>query len=69
MRIGIDARFLTHPQHGGYKTYTECLVSALAAIDSDNDLINSMSNTAIPPSVMPFDTNSVRNAIAQMTQR
>ena len=36
MHIGIDARFLTHPQIGGFKTYTENLVSALAEVDSDN---------------------------------
>ena len=36
MRIGIDARFLTHPQLGGFKTYTENLIAALAAVDQDN---------------------------------
>jgi glycosyltransferase involved in cell wall biosynthesis len=36
MRIGIDARFLTHPQKGGFKTYTENLISALAEIDKEN---------------------------------
>jgi glycosyltransferase involved in cell wall biosynthesis len=36
MKIGIDARFLTHPQAGGFKTYTENLVKALSLIDSVN---------------------------------
>ena len=36
MRIGIDARFLTHPQLGGFKTYTENLIAALAEVDHDN---------------------------------
>jgi len=36
MRIGIDARFLTHPQKGGFKTYTENLISALAKVDHRN---------------------------------
>ena len=36
MKIGIDARFLTHPQRGGFKTYSENLISALAEIDEDN---------------------------------
>jgi glycosyltransferase involved in cell wall biosynthesis len=36
MRIGIDARFLTHPQNGGFKTYTENLITALAEIDQKN---------------------------------
>jgi glycosyltransferase involved in cell wall biosynthesis len=39
MRIGIDARFLTHPQHGGFKTYTESLISSLSEIDQDNQYI------------------------------
>ncbi|MBI5653196.1 MAG: glycosyltransferase family 4 protein [Chloroflexi bacterium] len=36
MKIGIDARFLTHPQKGGFKTYTENLIGALAEVDSEN---------------------------------
>jgi glycosyltransferase involved in cell wall biosynthesis len=36
MRIGIDARFLTHPQKGGFKTYSENLISALARIETKN---------------------------------
>jgi glycosyltransferase involved in cell wall biosynthesis len=39
MRIGIDARFLTHPQHGGFKTYTENLIAALAEIDHTNEYV------------------------------
>jgi glycosyltransferase involved in cell wall biosynthesis len=39
MRIGFDARFLTHPQAGGFKTYSQNLVAALAAVDSENEYI------------------------------
>lgn len=39
MRIGIDARFLTHPQVGGFKTYSENLILALSEIDSENEYI------------------------------
>jgi len=39
MRIGIDARLLTHPQPGGFKTYTENLVDALHQVDSVNEYI------------------------------
>jgi glycosyltransferase involved in cell wall biosynthesis len=39
MRIGIDARFLTHPQRGGFKTYTVNLVKALSLIDSVNSYV------------------------------
>jgi len=36
MIVGIDARFLTHPQRGGFKTYTHSAVSSLAVVDGDN---------------------------------
>jgi glycosyltransferase involved in cell wall biosynthesis len=36
MKVGIDARFLTHPQWGGFKTYTSSMVDALALTDSRN---------------------------------
>lgn len=39
MKIGIDARFLTHPQPGGFKTYTENLVTALAEVDAANEYV------------------------------
>jgi hypothetical protein len=39
VRIGIDARFLTHPQRGGFKTYTVNLVAALASIDSPHSFV------------------------------
>ena len=39
MRIGIDARFLTHSQRGGFKTYTENLVNALSLVDRTNTYV------------------------------
>lgn len=39
MKIALDARFLTHPQVGGFKTYTENLVGALSALDCENEYI------------------------------
>ncbi len=39
MRIGLDARFLTNPQHGGFKSYTTNLILALADIDTTNEYI------------------------------
>ena len=39
MRIGIDARFLTHPQYGGFKSYTITALSALAETDAENHYI------------------------------
>ena len=39
MKIGIDARFLTHPQPGGFKTYSENLIAALAKLDNENEYI------------------------------
>jgi glycosyltransferase involved in cell wall biosynthesis len=37
VKIGIDARFLTHPQVGGFKTYSENLIAALTETDHDNE--------------------------------
>lgn len=39
MKVGIDARFLTHPQRGGFKTYTHLVVTSLAKADSSNHYI------------------------------
>ena len=39
MKIGIDARFLTHPQCGGFKSYTHTIISALAETDAVNQYI------------------------------
>jgi len=39
MKIGIDARFLTHPQRGGFRTYTVNLVNALSLIDRTNTYV------------------------------
>lgn len=39
MRIGIDARFLTHPQRGGFKTYTMNLVRALSKLDTPHTFV------------------------------
>lgn len=39
MRIGIDARFLTHPQPGGFKTYTVNLIRALSQVESDIEYV------------------------------
>ena len=39
MRICIDARFLTHPQVGGFKTYTFNLIKGLSQVDNDNNYI------------------------------
>lgn len=39
MKIGVDARFLTHPQRGGFKTYTKNLIMALAGVDTENEYV------------------------------
>lgn len=39
MRIGLDARFLSHPQPGGFKTYTTNLIGALGEIDNTNEYV------------------------------
>ena len=39
MKIAIDARFLTHPQVGGFKTYTINLINALSQVDNNNQYV------------------------------
>jgi glycosyltransferase involved in cell wall biosynthesis len=39
MKIGIDARFLSHTQAGGFKTYTENLVEALTVLDTQHEYV------------------------------
>jgi len=39
VRIGLDARFLTHPQPGGFKTYTVNLVRALGELATDIEYV------------------------------
>lgn len=51
MRIGLDARFLTHPQHGGFKTYTECLVREVLAADPVNEYVVYVDRPAVPDSL------------------
>ncbi|MHB0913148.1 MAG: glycosyltransferase family 4 protein [Armatimonadota bacterium] len=39
MKIGIDARFLTHPQRGGFKTYTQAIVRSLVEVGGENEYV------------------------------
>lgn len=57
MKIGIDARFLTHPQCGGFKTYTECLVAALAVVDTNNEYVLYLDRPADQDSALPVAGN------------
>jgi glycosyltransferase involved in cell wall biosynthesis len=57
MKIGIDARFLTHPQCGGFKTYTECLVAALAAVDANNEYVLYLDRPADQDTAVPATGN------------
>ncbi len=61
MRIGIDARFLTHPQPGGFKTYSEELIAALADVDRDNEYVLYLDRPPAPGDRIPWQANvSVR---------
>jgi glycosyltransferase involved in cell wall biosynthesis len=57
MRIGLDARFLTHSQAGGFKTYTTNLVAALADLDSENDYIVYVDRTPVDRDRLPRTAN------------
>jgi hypothetical protein len=65
MRIGIDARFLTHPQPGGFKTYAENLVKALSLIDSANTYVLYLDR---PPAAgaLPERSNFTYRVVADM---
>ena len=67
MRIGIDARFLTHPQYGGFKSYTITVLSALAETDAENRYIIYTDRPSDPSYRLPanFELHSVctRNGI------
>jgi len=57
MKIGIDARFLTHPQPGGFKTYTRNLIMALAEIDTENEYILYVDRPLVDRSELPSQSN------------
>jgi glycosyltransferase involved in cell wall biosynthesis len=57
MRIGIDARFLTHPQPGGFKTYTRNLIAALADIDAKNEYVLYIHRPADQDTPLPDQPN------------
>jgi glycosyltransferase involved in cell wall biosynthesis len=67
MRIGIDARFLTHPQYGGFKTYTECLIQALGRIDRSNEYVLYTDRPPRTPDAIPpapnFTVRSVSGSL------
>jgi glycosyltransferase involved in cell wall biosynthesis len=65
MKIGIDARFLTHPQKGGFKTYTENLVNALACIDDENSYILYLDRTPDQNTKIPQQSNFTYKILKQ----
>ena len=64
MRIGIDARFLTHPQPGGFKTYTENLVKGLADLDSENEYFLYLDRNPGPLDLIPTQANFQTRVVA-----
>jgi glycosyltransferase involved in cell wall biosynthesis len=57
MRIGIDAKFLTHPQRGGFKSYTENLIGALAELDKVNEYVLYIDRQPTPEAKIPQFSN------------
>ncbi len=66
MRIGVDARFLTHPQKGGFKTYTENLISALACIDESNQYVLYLDREPDQNTLLPKQSNFSFKVINQV---
>ena len=63
MKIGIDARFITHPQKGGFKTYSENLIAALADINSENEYVLYLDRSPIRNSKLPDRPNFLSRVI------
>jgi glycosyltransferase involved in cell wall biosynthesis len=57
MKIGIDARFLTHPQAGGFKTYTQNLIAALTRVDAENEYVLYLDRTPERKDWLPSGAN------------
>lgn len=57
LRVGIDARFLTHPQPGGFKTYTTSLIEALARVDRVNHYSLYVDRPICPSLAVEFGPN------------
>jgi len=57
VRIGIDARFLSHPQWGGFKRYTTNLVRALADVDRDDEYVVYVDRRPPDPDALPACPN------------
>jgi glycosyltransferase involved in cell wall biosynthesis len=64
MRIGIDARFLTHPQPGGFKTYTENLISALARVDSEDNYVLYLDRQPGAHVLLPSQSNFINRIVS-----
>jgi glycosyltransferase involved in cell wall biosynthesis len=63
MKIGIDARFLTHPQAGGFKTYTENLITALAEVDTENEYILYLDRPPSAGTKLPDQSNFISRIV------
>lgn len=57
MKIGIDARFLSHPQRGGFKTYTQSLVRALVDLDAANTYVLYLDRPMAAEAALPTGPN------------
>lgn len=64
MKIGIDARFLTHPQKGGFKTYTENLITALAEIDTENEYVLFLDRSPSSQTKLPTQANFTSRVVS-----
>ena len=64
MRIGIDARCLTHPQPGGFKTYTTNLVGALGDVDHENEYVIYVDRRPSDPGALPAHPNFTYKTVA-----
>jgi glycosyltransferase involved in cell wall biosynthesis len=64
MRILIDAKFITHPQVGGFKTYVECLVKGLEAAGEQDQYILCVDRVPAP-SDLPIQDRGFRVVVGE----
>jgi glycosyltransferase involved in cell wall biosynthesis len=69
VRVGLDARFLTHPQRGGFKAHVQGLIEGLARLEPRLELVlyvDRDATSAQVPSGSSFEIRVVRSGLPLM---
>lgn len=60
MKVAVDARHVSHPQKGGYKTYTTQILRELGKVDTENEYIVFFDRPFEAKDLFPYDNYSFR---------